>query len=187
MSSRRLVALALVSEAALAAIAIVVARCVGVPLAWGEPLRDTFIGIGAAGVLAVVNHALLKHAPSTWIVNGVRAVYHEVLVPVFGALPPYAIGVIGTAAGLGEELLFRGVLQPLIGWVAASLAFGLAHSGSRGMLPFAAWASIMGAALGGLAMATGGLTAPVVAHGLYDVLALAYITNERQGRARECQ
>jgi membrane protease YdiL (CAAX protease family) len=187
MSSGRLVGLALASEAALAAIAIIVARAVGLPIAWGEPVRDSLIGVVAAGGLAVVNHTLLRRAPSTWIVNGVRAVYHEVLVPVFGALPPYAIGVIGVAAGLGEELLFRGVLQPLFGWVAASLAFGLAHSGSRDMLPFAAWASIMGAALGGLAMATGGLTAPVVAHGLYDVLALAYIRTERQGRARECQ
>jgi membrane protease YdiL (CAAX protease family) len=29
--------------------------------------------------------------------------------------------------------------------------------------------------MGGLAIATGGLIAPIVAHGVYDMLALAYI------------
>ncbi len=145
------------------------------PLQWGNVLRDIAIGLVAAVALGVINHALLTRAPSSWIVNGVRAVYHEVLVPVFGALHPIAIGVIGLAAGLGEEWLFRGLLQPTLGWVAASVLFGLAHMGGRAMLPFAAWAAIMGAALGGLAIVTGGLTAPMVAHGVYDIMALAYI------------
>jgi membrane protease YdiL (CAAX protease family) len=37
------------------------------------------------------------------------------------------------------------------------------------------WASGMGFVLGTLANVTGGLTAPMVAHGLYDMLALEYI------------
>ena len=60
------------------------------------------------------------------------------------------------AAGLGEEWLFRGVLQPLVGLVAASVLFGLAHVGGRTMLPFGVWASVMGLVLGGLAIVTGG-------------------------------
>jgi membrane protease YdiL (CAAX protease family) len=43
------------------------------------------------------------------------------------------------------------------------------------MVPFGVWASAMGLLLGGLAQATGGLTAPMVAHGVYDMLALAFL------------
>jgi hypothetical protein len=93
--------------------------------------------------------------------------------------------VIGAAAGVGEEVLFRGVLQPLVGWPAASVLFGLAHMGGRAMAPFAVWAAVMGGALGALAIATGGIVAPIVAHGVYDVLALAYV--RRGARRREHQ
>jgi membrane protease YdiL (CAAX protease family) len=48
------------------------------------------------------------------------------------------------------------------------------------MVPFGVWASAMGLALGGLAHVTGGLTAPIVAHGVYDILALAYIRRGAQ-------
>ena len=43
------------------------------------------------------------------------------------------------------------------------------------MLPFGVWAIGMGVVMGGLALVTGGLTAPMVAHGVYDMLALDYI------------
>jgi membrane protease YdiL (CAAX protease family) len=43
------------------------------------------------------------------------------------------------------------------------------------MVAFGVWAAVMGLALGGLALASGGLLAPAVAHGMYDALALEYI------------
>jgi membrane protease YdiL (CAAX protease family) len=175
MAPRSIVGLAIATEGALAIGAWGLARILKLDVAWGHPHRDIAIGAVAALLLAAVNHTLLTRLPSSWIVNGVRAVYHELLLPVFGRLDTMAIVVIGVAAGLGEEWLFRGVLQPAIGWIAASVAFGLAHVGGRLMLPFGIWASAMGVALGSLAIATGGITAPVVAHGLYDMLALAYI------------
>lgn len=175
MPRGRLVALAVVTEGALAIAAWGAARVLNLTIAWGEPARDLAIGTVAALALGAINYAILTHAPSNWIVDGVRAVYHEVLVPVFGRLDPIGIVVIGIAAGLGEEWLFRGVLQPLLGLPVASVLFGLAHMGGRHMLAFAVWASAMGAALGGLAIVTGGLIAPMVAHGFYDMLALAYL------------
>lgn len=175
MPTRSIVRLAVATETALVLAAWALARVLKVDVEWGHPERDVFIGAAAALILALVNHTVLMRLPSSWIVNGVRAVYHELLLPVFGRLDATAIVVIGSAAGLGEEWLFRGVLQPAIGWIVASLAFGLAHAGGRFMVPFGVWASAMGAALGGLAILTGGITAPAVAHGLYDMLALAYI------------
>jgi CBS domain-containing protein len=51
----------------------------------------------------------------------------------------------------------------------------LDHVGSVRMLSFGVWAALMGGVMGMLALVTGGLTAPMVAHGLYDILALEYI------------
>jgi uncharacterized protein len=138
-------------------------------------VRDSLLGIGGAAVMAGANYLLLVRAPSNWMVDGIRAVYDEVLVPLFARLGPASIIAVGAAAGIGEEWLFRGVLQPLIGLLPASLAFGLAHVGGSRMLPFGLWAAAMGLFLGSLAVLTGGLIAPIVAHGVYDMLALDYI------------
>ena len=86
------------------------------------------------------------------------------------------------AAGVGEELFFRGFLQPLAGVVAAALAFGAAHVAGARMVAFGVWAAAMGLVLGGLAVATGGIVAPMTAHACYDVLAFNYLS--AQGRRR---
>jgi membrane protease YdiL (CAAX protease family) len=48
------------------------------------------------------------------------------------------------------------------------------------MLPFGVWATAMGMVMGTLAIVTGGLIAPIVAHGVYDMLALEYIRRGAQ-------
>lgn len=175
MAARRVFALALLTQLLLVATAWALSRMFAIPPQWGEPRRDIVIGLAGAAVLAAANYLLLIHAGANWLVRGVRAVYHEVLVPLFSRFNTVGIVVLGAMAGIGEEWLFRGVLQPVTGWVVASLVFGAAHVGARSMVPFGVWAAVMGLALGGLAQATGGLIAPMVAHGVYDMLALAYL------------
>lgn len=176
MATRRILILALVTQSLLIVTAWTLSRVLDIAPHWGDhPGRDIAIGFAGALLLAALNFLMLTRAPSNWLVDGVRAVYHEVLIPLFARFDAGSALAVGIVAGLGEEWLFRGVLQPLVGWVAASVMFGLAHVGGRNMLPFGVWASVMGLALGALANATGGLTAPVVAHGLYDILALAYL------------
>jgi membrane protease YdiL (CAAX protease family) len=175
MSPRRVFGLALATQGLLIVGAWVASRVAQMTTPWGDPVRDSAIGLVAALGLAAGNFILLRHAPGNWLVTGVRAVYHDVLVPLFSGLSRPSIIVLGAAAGIGEEWLFRGVVQPALGLAASSLAFGLAHVGGVRMLPFGVWASIMGLIMGGLAIATGGLIAPIVAHGVYDMLALAYI------------
>lgn len=175
MSPRRVFALALGTQGVLIVAAWMASRVMHITTPWGDPVRDTAIGLAAALALAAGNYALLVHAPGNWLVNGVRAVYDDVLVPLFARLDRLSIIVLGAAAGIGEEWLFRGVVQPALGLLAASVAFGLAHIGGLRMLPFGIWASAMGLLMGGLALATGGLIAPIVAHAVYDMLALEYI------------
>lgn len=175
MSPRRIVFVALATQAGLILLSWWVSTALQLPPSWGTPLRDSAIGLAAAGALALVNYLLLNRAPGNWLVNGVRDVYHHTVVPLFGRLGPVSAIAIGAAAGIGEEWLFRGLVQPLVGLIPASLLFGAAHVGSTRMLPFGVWATGMGLVMGGLAVATGGLVAPMVAHGVYDMLALEYI------------
>ena len=182
MSPPRVVALALGTQGFLMLVSWVASRFLQLDIAWGDPSRDVLIGVLAAVGLAATNYALLEHLPAGWIVDGVRAVYRELLIPLFARVGRPGLVLIGIAAGIGEEWFFRGVLQPVVGLTASSLLFGLAHVGSSKMVPFGLWATAMGFVLGGLAIVTGGLLAPIVAHGVYDIVALEYI---RRGAQQE--
>jgi uncharacterized protein len=90
-------------------------------------------------------------------------------------LPFFQIVLISCLAGLGEEILFRGALQPLLGWVGASFLFGLAHAVTFGYFVIA---TLMGAFLGKLFIWTESLWAPIVTHALYDIFALTLLKKE---------
>ena len=180
MSPQRILVIALMTQGALIALAWWSSRVLALTPQWGVVQRDIVIGLGAALALALGNYLLLTRAPSNWVVDGVRTAYRETIVPLFGGLGPFGIVLIGTAAGVGEEWLFRGVVQPITGLAASSILFGVAHIGGARMVPFGVWAAAMGLVMGTLAILTSGLTAPMVAHGVYDILALAYIRRGAQ-------
>ena len=182
VTSKRILLVALVTQSTLVILAWWAARLLDIPPQWGQPARDTVIGLAVAVTLAVANFLMLTRAPANWVTNGVRDVYHSTIVPLFGALKPAGVVAIGAAAGIGEEWLFRGVLQPLLGLLAASVLFGAAHVGGLRMLPFGVWATGMGLVMGALAAWTGGLIAPIVAHAVYDMLALEYIRRGAQNK-----
>jgi uncharacterized protein len=76
---------------------------------------------------------------------------------------------LGLIPGLSEELLFRGLMLPAfglngLGLVISSLLFGAVHLSSLRNWPYLLWAMIMGAVLGGGAIASHNLLVPVVAH-----------------------
>ena len=102
---------------------------------------------------------------------------------MFANLSVTEIAVISAVAGIGEELLFRGVLQSELGLFSASVLFGLAHMGGGGTLAFGCWVMVMGGMLGILAIVTEGLLAPIIAHAVYDAAAMSYIRWDRNERA----
>ena len=93
---------------------------------------------------------------------------------------PARLALVAALAGLGEEALFRGVLQsavgaaagPGAGLVAASLLFGAAHFLSRA---YALLATLFGLFLGGLYLWSGNLLVPAAAHAAYDFALLLYL------------
>lgn len=76
---------------------------------------------------------------------------------------------LGLLPGLSEELLFRGVMLPALGFnlmavIISSLLFGILHLSGSGQWPYVVWATIIGFALGYCALITGNLLVPVLAH-----------------------
>jgi uncharacterized protein len=109
------------------------------------------------------------------------ALVEERIAPVFAGCRPAELALIAAMAGLGEELLFRGVLQPalaehILPWLAA-VVVGLSFGAVHWITPtYAALAGIVGTYLGILALVSGNLLAPIVAHALYDLVALLLLT-----------
>ncbi|MGE0362144.1 MAG: CPBP family intramembrane glutamic endopeptidase [Vicinamibacterales bacterium] len=177
----RLMPVVLTTQAGLAIAAVLGAQAAGLRFAWGRPLRDVVVGAVVAVALGAANLALLERPIGPWA--AMRAAVDEVLIPTFAGLSRWQIVTVSAAAGIGEELFFRGFLQPLAGVVAAALAFGAAHVAGARLVAFGIWAAGMGLVLGGLATATGGIVAPITAHACYDVLAFNYLGAE--GRRRD--
>lgn len=80
--------------------------------------------------------------------------------------------LLAFAAGIGEEVLFRGVIQTISGtqgfWIA-SLLFGILHALT---LTYFLLALLMGAYFGWLFQASGNLLAPILVHSIFDAVSL---------------
>jgi hypothetical protein len=143
---------------------------------------------GLAAVLPLVAVLFLCVRVQVWPFTDITRVVDTLLVPMFRGVGLLELAGISLVAGLGEEILFRGVIQEgLSGWIggppgvwtglaAASILFGLLHP----VTPcYAAFAALIGLYLGGLWITTGNLLVPIVAHAVYDFLALVYVVKVR--------
>ncbi|HEY1535990.1 MAG TPA: CPBP family intramembrane glutamic endopeptidase [Polyangiaceae bacterium] len=102
---------------------------------------------------------------------------HRELRPVARDLTTSGIAAVALFSALGEELWFRGMLQPWLGLWLQALAFGIVHSQLRGPSRWAwvTWAMLMGLAFGAIFALTGSLAGPIAAHALINGLNLAYL------------
>jgi len=112
----------------------------------------------------------------------IRRICDEVIRPFFAASSVLELAAISGIAAVGEEMLFRGVMQAGLerwlgqwtGILASSVLFGAAHliTPTYGVL-----VTLEGIYLGWVYAASGNLMVVIVAHGLYDFLALVYLQN----------
>lgn len=110
---------------------------------------------------------------------------HRDFRAILGDASPREIAILAVASAVGEEVLFRGALQPWIGVVAQAAVFGLLHVGPRRRhLVWTAWAFAMGLAFGAMVELTGDLGGVVVAHFAINFLNLHYITGTEPSPSR---
>ncbi len=138
-------------------------------------VRDGLVGLAAG--LGLVALSRLATASS----RAGQALTAE-LAQAIGPLGSVQIVALALASGVGEELFFRGALQPRVGLLLASLLFGLAHLlPSWPLVLWSLFAGVAGLALGALFEVTGNLIAPVVAHVVVNGVNLRWLA---QGAGR---
>jgi membrane protease YdiL (CAAX protease family) len=172
--------LAVAGEAGLALLAVGLGRLLGMsPLAQVQPGWGSFLwGVLATPPLLLVLIWALKR-PHGSLRRLVDFVVGQ-LGPILSGRSTAELALLAVLAGVGEELLFRGVVQaglarlvpnPLA-LLCASVFFGLAHFATS---TYAVVAGLMGLYLGGLFLVQGSLLAPIVTHALYDLVALLLV------------
>lgn len=181
---RRVVRLAVLVEGGLVLVALALGWLVGespLPKVNGS-LAGVAIGLLAS--LPMLGGLLLIDRFPFGPFKHLEDVMRESILPLFRGASLGDLLLISLLAGLGEELLFRGVVQDFFQrvtgspWLAvgiASLVFGLVHPITR---TYAILAGLIGVYFGALYLATGNLLVPVVAHAAYDFVALVYLLNE---------
>jgi membrane protease YdiL (CAAX protease family) len=113
----------------------------------------------------------------------------EIIRSMFAGASALQLVAVAIAAGIGEELLFRGLVQAYLsrligGWlgvaialVVASVLFGICHWLNT---TYAVLAMLAGAYFGLLLAASGSIWTPVVAHAAYDFVALVYLVRPQR-------
>lgn len=109
----------------------------------------------------------------------IRQFLESSLGPPLAQASHFTLLFVALSAGICEELLFRGTLQPAMGLVWSSLLFGLLHAVTP---TYAVVATLLGLFLGWEMLSTGDLVAPMLTHSLYDWL--AFLELRRRHRCR---
>ncbi|MFO1498276.1 MAG: CPBP family intramembrane glutamic endopeptidase [Verrucomicrobiota bacterium] len=175
--SRRWLLLGCGVELALGVAAVGLARLLDVPLplSWTWPTT----GAGLAGAMPLL--LLFVWTLNTrwqWI-RQIADLLDRGMRPLFEGWSVLEIGLLAALAGIGEELLFRGLAQPLAtrwigqvgGLALTSALFGVVHWVTSS---YAVIAAIIGMYLGMLSIHFDNLAVPIVTHAFYDFLALLY-------------
>lgn len=159
---------------------------VGVTFASDEASRQQVVAVGwglvATGPLLVVLY-LCERFPIGPL-RELSDMTGTAVTRMFGGATAGQLLTVAIAAGWGEELLFRGLVQNGIsrlvsdwpGQVAAigiaSVLFGLCHWLNK---TYAILAMLAGVYFGVLLLLTDNILAPITAHAAYDFLALVYL------------
>jgi uncharacterized protein len=141
----------------------------------------------AWGVVAAIPLILMFLAIMRWPIGPllrIRKFWDLEVSPLFAHSTWSEMAMVAIAAGVGEEMLFRGVLQAAItawlgvlwGLAVTSILFGLLHPIS---IPYVIFTGLIGFYLGAVSILSGNLLTVMVVHALYDFGALAYLIRLR--------
>lgn len=153
------------------------------PIEWPTLAQSTGLGVALALPMLLIPFAFQFFPESA--TQRMDLIRKQVLIPTFRKFGVAELATIALCAGVGEELLFRGMIQAYLagsqweqqpfsnsGWLAigvASLAFGVVHFISPLYFLFA---TLAGVYLGIVFAWTGDLGVVIMAHAVYDFLIL---------------
>jgi uncharacterized protein len=146
--------------------------------------RDAVWGIVASVPLILMFLAIMR-----WPIgplSGVRKFWDTEVAPLLAESSWSEIALISLSKGVGEEMLFRGVIQASFaswfgsswGLTLTSILFGLLHPIS---IPYVVIACIIGFYLGTVYLVSGNLLTVMFVHASYDFVTHAYLLRLRPG------
>lgn len=126
----------------------------------------------------------LDRSPFEHLVR-LRQLVDQIVKTIFTKCTVWDLALISLLAGVGEEALFRGLLQnlmlpqlgPVVAVVTVAIIFGFLHYLS---LSYAIYATVMGIYMGWLLLIFDNLLVPVIVHVAYDFVALYYLVIYRK-------
>jgi uncharacterized protein len=147
------------------------------------------------GVLAAIPLIALFLAMLYWPVGPLiklKELCEEEVIPLFATSSWSELALVALSAGVGEEMLFRGVIQASLadwlgtGWglVLASVLFGVLHPIS---ILYIIIAGLLGFYLGEIWIHNQNLLTVMVTHTLYDFVALGYLIRVWKGGTRPAE
>jgi uncharacterized protein len=136
------------------------------------------LALGALTPLATVSAGLLAYR----LLPALRAIAEELAPRLVDGAGRGSLLLVSLFSGVGEEVFFRGAVQPEFGLVAASVLFGIVHVGpDRRYLVWTLWAIAAGFLFGVLYDVSGGLLAPMLAHAAHNAATLLLWKRSRKG------
>ena len=177
MSERRVFLYALAFELALGALGLLGGVLTGVPALADFRWSVSKLMLGLALTLPLLLWFTASWRSERPALREIRRTLERLLPHLVGGFGLPGLLLLSMAAGVGEEILFRGFLQgslehatgPVIGLVAASVIFGLAHA----ITPtYALLAASMAIYLGTAWRIGGNLLVPITVHAAYDAVVM---------------
>jgi membrane protease YdiL (CAAX protease family) len=134
------------------------------------PFRDAALGV-AIGLLLVLFTRLMSP------IFAFARRLEDALISVIGPISLLTCFVLALASSIGEEFLFRGVIQPELGLVLTSILFAAVHVPiERALWPWPIFALGMGLLLGAFYDWSGSLPGPVAVHFTINFLNLRWLS-----------
>lgn len=137
-------------------------------------MKLVVIGGLGAGVLLILSYFF-----EDWFAS-----YRSLKAQVMHLLGPCSIPVglsLAVLTVFGEELLFRGAIQPFLGLGLTSVLFGLLHMGKDGVVSaWSLWAVLAGLLIGWMYQATGSLWPCLITHFCVNVVSTLSLRHSYQ-------
>jgi uncharacterized protein len=165
MPNKKLLGTALAVYATMAGVSVLWSLISGHPIFWidrvpsiGSVLLWTVLGVVFGLIVVFASRAFLEQyewaqSLSDWFAD------------VLGPLTWKEALILALLSGFAEEMLFRGAIQPTLGLIPTTIVFGLCHWPPRKELrPWTALTMVLGLLFGIVTVASGHLTAAIVAH-----------------------
>lgn len=180
----RFLKLSIYVEGGIAVAALAAGNWLKLPLSTNLKPSPEAIGIGVLGTMPLLVMLWLTYRSRSRGILEIRQLLLEFLGKSLASCRWLDLCLVALLAGAAEELLFRGIIEPLIGrwspalgFVIGNVLFGICHA----MTPvYFLYAALIGCYLSSSLhwTATPNLIIPISIHALYDLTAFAVIRKE---------